>query len=138
MASGSNETNGTGLKDTQQLLTALNAISAESFEDDGQRCQALLVAYALVSRLETPWETIARMCMGQVRGVFASIYRSETDSIPKPALGAALKVGKDLQLFEKWHDCGDGEMTSDELANIVSCDPSLLGQWYPAPMIHSV
>ncbi|KAL8923979.1 MAG: hypothetical protein Q9208_004263 [Pyrenodesmia sp. 3 TL-2023] len=108
MASGLDKTNATGLKDTQQLLKTLDAISAESFEDDGLRCQALLVAYTLVSRLETPWETIARLCMGQ------------------PALGAALKVAKDLQLFNKWHDCGNGEMTSDELASIVSCDPSLL------------
>ena len=42
--------------------------------------------------------------------------------------GASLKVGKDLQLFEKWHECGDGEMTGERLAEIISCDPALLGQ----------
>ena len=41
-------------------------ISGSSFSDDGERSKALLAAYALVSRLETPWETILRLSMGQV------------------------------------------------------------------------
>ena len=46
----------------------------------------------------------------------------------QPALGAALKVVKDIQLFEKWHDRGDDAMTGEQLAELVSCDPILLGQ----------
>ena len=42
-------------------------ISSERFlTDDGERKKALLAAYALVARLETPWEFVARFCMGQV------------------------------------------------------------------------
>lgn len=47
----------------------------------------------------------------------------------KPALGAALKVLKDLQFFDKWHERGDGEMTREQLADMVSCDPDLLCQY---------
>lgn len=47
----------------------------------------------------------------------------------KPALGPALKVSKDLQLCDKWHERGDGEMTKEQLADIVSCEPDLLCQY---------
>lgn len=47
------------------VLGTLNAISANSFDAESDRIKALLAAYALVSRLETPWERIARMCMGE-------------------------------------------------------------------------
>ena len=51
----------------QDILRSLTAITAESFANDGERNQAVLAAYELISRLETPWEFIARFCMGQVR-----------------------------------------------------------------------
>lgn len=44
----------------------------------------------------------------------------------QPALGAALKVSKDLRLFDKWHERGDGEMTREQLAEMVSCELDLL------------
>ncbi|RMZ85134.1 hypothetical protein DV738_g248, partial [Chaetothyriales sp. CBS 135597] len=91
-----------------KLVDTLEAINAESFTEERERIQALFAAYALVARLETPWEFIARFCMNQ------------------QALTASLKVVKDLRLFEKWHDRGDGELSSKELAEIVSCDPALL------------
>lgn len=43
----------------------------------------------------------------------------------KPALEASLKVAKDLQLFEKWHERGDGPENSDTLADLVQCDKQL-------------
>jgi hypothetical protein len=43
----------------------------------------------------------------------------------KPALEASLKVAKDLQLFEKWHERGDGPEKSDTLADLVQCDKQL-------------
>jgi len=41
-------------------------VDSSSFSDDGERIQALLATYSMLSRLETPWETIVRLCMGQV------------------------------------------------------------------------
>lgn len=47
----------------------------------------------------------------------------------QPALGAALKVSKDLQLFDKWHEHGNGAMTREQLSAMVSCEPDLLCQY---------
>lgn len=44
----------------------------------------------------------------------------------QPALGASLKVVKDLELFEKWHQRGDIALTHTELAELVPCDALLL------------
>jgi hypothetical protein len=49
------------------IANVLGDISLSSFENEDQRSKALLAAYALVARLETPWEATARLCMGQVR-----------------------------------------------------------------------
>lgn len=62
-------TNGINGKESQTLtnyLQSIDTISAASFTDDGERSKALLATYTLLSRLETPWETILRLCMGQV------------------------------------------------------------------------
>ena len=45
---------------------SLEELNRSSFPNDGERSKALLAAYALVSRLETPWETVLRLSMGQV------------------------------------------------------------------------
>ncbi|RYP72849.1 hypothetical protein DL769_004364 [Monosporascus sp. CRB-8-3] len=89
-------------------IKTLNGTSPESFANDGERIQALLAAYALVARLETPWDFVLRLCMGQ------------------PALGASLKVTKDLKLYDKWHERCDVELTGEQLAEMVSCDFNLL------------
>ncbi|KAJ5621336.1 hypothetical protein N7528_006119 [Penicillium herquei] len=49
----------------ETILKSINDINSDSFETDGDRVNALLAAYALVSRLETPWETISRMVMNE-------------------------------------------------------------------------
>lgn len=67
MSSQTNGLNGLNGQNAQKLLQTLEGMNAESFGNDGERIQAVLAAYALVSRLETPWEFIARLCMGQVR-----------------------------------------------------------------------
>lgn len=126
MALQTNGLDGHNGQNVQKLLQTLEGINAETFVNDGERTQAVLAAYALVSRLETPWEFVARLCMGQVHAFSNSLELKLKGD--QPALGAALKVGKDLQLFEKWHDCGDGEMTGERLSEIVSCDSTLLGQ----------
>lgn len=51
---------------TNQIVQTLNGISADSFENDGQRMEAVAAAYALVARLETPWDFVLRLAMGQV------------------------------------------------------------------------
>lgn len=51
---------------TNQIVQTLNGISADSFEKDGQRMEAVAAAYALVARLETPWDFVSRLAMGQV------------------------------------------------------------------------
>ena len=66
MASLTNGTNGTSGHKSEQLVATLNEISSDTFSNDGDRIQALLAAYALVSRLETPWDFVLRLCMGQV------------------------------------------------------------------------
>jgi hypothetical protein len=53
------------IQPVDHVVKNLNAIKADGFASDGDRSAALLAAYALVSRLETPWETVARLCMGQ-------------------------------------------------------------------------
>lgn len=50
---------------TNVVLKTLDSINADTFATDGDRSKALLAAYTLVSRLETPWERIARMCMNE-------------------------------------------------------------------------
>lgn len=54
---------------TNQIVQTLNGISADSFENDGQRMEAVAAAYALVARLETPWDFVLRLAMGQVRRI---------------------------------------------------------------------
>lgn len=126
-ANGPDNVDGYKSPTAQGILDGLNTITAESFANDGERNQAVIAAHALVSRLETPWEFVARFCMGQVRIHPRPGLLMKNSKSFQPALGAALKVGKDLQLFEKWHEHGDGEMTGEQLAGIVDCDPKLLG-----------
>ena len=52
--------------DVQTALHDIGSLSDEVFDNEGERRKALLAAYALVARLETPWELVARICMGQV------------------------------------------------------------------------
>ena len=52
--------------DIQAALHDIGSLTEKSFADEGERRTALLAAYALVARLETPWEFVARFCMGQV------------------------------------------------------------------------
>lgn len=55
------------MQDYSSLVSNLDSIKKDGFTNDGERMKALAAAYALVARLETPWEFVARLCMGQVR-----------------------------------------------------------------------
>lgn len=126
MAKQANGLSGEHSRPLQDFLQILDAIKATSFADDGGRSQALEAVYALVSQLETLWETTWRLYMGQVS---VPTQHSLTSRLKRtqPALGAALKVMNDLQLFEKWHERGDEATTREQLAEAESCDPILLG-----------
>lgn len=56
------------------------------------------------------------------------VLSSIANCLNQPALGAALKISKDLQLFEKWSEKGAEAMTSGQLAEVIggSCEPGLL------------
>ena len=51
----------------ESCLSTLESINQSSFDNDGERGKALQAAYALVCQLESPWETICRLSMGQVK-----------------------------------------------------------------------
>ncbi len=72
----------------QRYLKVAEETSDTSFADDGERIQALLATYALMSRLETPWETILRVCCDQVNARSRQ-YSSETKSVPAGNRGCA-------------------------------------------------
>lgn len=66
------------------VLKDLASIDENSFSTDGDRSKALLGAYALVSRLETPWDTVARLGMNQVSAYLTqtcSDYRHHVDTL---------------------------------------------------------
>ncbi|RAH47963.1 S-adenosyl-L-methionine-dependent methyltransferase [Aspergillus brunneoviolaceus CBS 621.78] len=97
--------------DVDQFTQSIKGIDRTSFAYDGDRVKALREAYALISRLETSWDTVARLC------------------ITEPALTAALKVSQDLQLFEKWLHVGEqAEQSTAQLAELTNSDPVLLGR----------
>jgi hypothetical protein len=52
--------------DVNEFVRTIEVVSASAFTYDGDRIKALAAAYALVSRLETPWDTVARLCMTEV------------------------------------------------------------------------
>ncbi|KAL0938432.1 o-methyltransferase [Colletotrichum truncatum] len=92
------------------FIQNIENVNFDSFNDEGERMQALSATQALLARLESPWDTTVRLNMTQ------------------PALGAALKTVNDLQLFQKWHEHGNGSLTSTQAAEIVGgkCDARLL------------
>ena len=65
----------------QNYLKVVEETSDTSFANDGERMQALSATYALMSRLETPWETLLRLCAGQVNRRSRQ-YLSEAKSVP--------------------------------------------------------
>jgi hypothetical protein len=54
------------LVNVDDFLHSIEGINRSSFSYDGDRIKALAAAYALVSHLETPWDTVARLCMTEV------------------------------------------------------------------------
>ncbi|KAL4882669.1 S-adenosyl-L-methionine-dependent methyltransferase [Aspergillus karnatakaensis] len=106
-----NGINGGDHLDTDELINSIKDIDSSLFAFDGDRIRTLRAAYALVSRLETSWDTVARLVLTE------------------PALGACLKIARDLELFERWHEIGESAVcTAGELAKRVGCDEFLLSR----------
>ncbi|KAM3425132.1 hypothetical protein BST61_g7093 [Cercospora zeina] len=94
--------------DTLQKLQVLaDTATTTEFQDECQRRHAVQMAYKLLSKIETPWETISRMLMID------------------PFAIAALKTLVNLQLFEEWQPV-DSAKSLNELAQLTRCDPRLL------------
>ncbi|KAK2752486.1 o-methyltransferase [Colletotrichum kahawae] len=85
------------------FVRSIENVNSSSFSNESDRMKALLAAQALLARLESPWDTV-------------------------PALGAAIRTVKDLELFERWNEHGNGPLTSAQAAEIIGnkCDPALL------------
>lgn len=65
-SSGVTQQDGKGVFNKVLATLVDAAADPNSFANDGDRIQALMAAYTLISRLETPWETVLRLVMGQV------------------------------------------------------------------------
>lgn len=63
-------TNGAATTPLQGYLQTIEGLDSSSFGNEEERLQALHATYALVSRIESPWEMIVRLGMGQVRNAF--------------------------------------------------------------------
>ena len=59
------QTNGVSREHSRafQDLQTLEKLSSTTFADGGERREALMATYTLVSQLKTPWETILRLFM---------------------------------------------------------------------------
>lgn len=66
LTNGVKEQEGPTSNNLQKFCQTIGEVDANSFLNDGERMQAVTAAYALVSRLETPWDFVLRTCMGQV------------------------------------------------------------------------
>lgn len=92
-----------------EIISQLRSINSSSFASDVEREQAIEEAHALVSRLETPYETSSRLCLSF------------------PATLICVQIGLDLGLFQSWLSKNDGKpCTSKELHELVpQCDHNL-------------
>lgn len=89
------------------IPSQLRSITRESFSSDSDRQLAVAEARALLSRIETPWETGFRQ------------------SWIEPSCMACLKITSNLDLWTKWVENGGAPKTLDELFKFVIADYTL-------------
>ncbi|TIC95421.1 O-methyltransferase af390-400 [Colletotrichum higginsianum] len=90
------------------FLQAANGL-VDSVENEDDRVRVLSTLYELVGKIESPWDALVRLSLSQ------------------PMTSAALKVLRDLRLFERWQQNGNSPMTSAQLAGLANgCDAALL------------
>lgn len=90
------------------IASNLRSISKESFISESERQQAVAEARALITRLETPYETAFRQ------------------SWIEPSRMACLEIGNKIGLWAKWVADGSGPKTLKEISKLVTCDYLLL------------
>ncbi|EED17232.1 O-methyltransferase, putative [Talaromyces stipitatus ATCC 10500] len=92
------------------IASNLRSISKESFTSESDRQQAVAEARALITRLESPWETAFRQ------------------SWIEPSRMACLEIGNKIGLWDKWVADGSGPKTLEEISKLVTCDYQLLSR----------
>jgi hypothetical protein len=86
------------------IVSQLRSITKASFSSEPDRRAAVAEARALVTRLESPWET----------GFHYSWIH--------PSRMACLRIAMELDLFKKWKAVGGTPKSEDELFELVTCD----------------
>lgn len=66
VSNGNNVESAAPEANVENFVQSIESVGRTSFKSDGDRIQALRSAYALISRLETPWDTVARLVMIEV------------------------------------------------------------------------
>ena len=97
---------------SSEILAQLRTVDGKTFESESERRLAVAEAHSLISRLETPWESVFR---------YVWTY---------PTLMATIEIAQNLDLFRKWKAAGGGPRTETELHQMVSCDSDLFGKIY--------
>ena len=95
---------------TPTFPNQLRSVDKTSFGNDAERKAVIAEADALISRLETPFETL-------LRHAFVS-----------PSLMATIDIAQNLGLFKQWHAAGGGPKAEVELRELVVCDANLFGK----------
>lgn len=85
---------------SMHLISTLDAATPASFRTNADRDAACEAAYRFLGRVESPWRRTWDLAMDH------------------PAYVASLKICLDLDLFQKWHDAGDGKKTFKELESL--------------------
>lgn len=93
------------------LIQALRNFNPSQYANENQRVELLSAAKDLISKVETPFEKVMEISHSQ------------------PMLAVALKVAKDVKLFEKWIKVGAGAKSINDLAQLTGVKPTLLRMW---------
>ena len=98
---------------------------AEFSQHDYHRRHLLQVARSLVQALETPQETVLRLCWAEVRKSF-DLEKIFLKSV-KPTLYGAITIAIDCRVFLYMSKSSDDPVHVDHLAQITDTDPTLIG-----------
>lgn len=91
------------LSDTEQIITALDAVEPEVFGgNEVERLKVRAAARRLLARVETPYERAWGFCFEH------------------PVVFAALQTCIDVGLWKSWTIVGGGKKTIDELVELTS------------------
>lgn len=95
--------------DMADIVSQLRSVTQASFPSEKDRKAAIAETWALLTRLETPWESGFRYAWMD------------------PARMACLRIAMQLDLFKKWKADGGAPKSGEDLQKLVSCDPTFFG-----------